>query len=790
MPSIHTNQDGYLQKKRLVDEVTGPQGPQGPTGALGPQGEPGAQGQQGIQGPFGETGPQGLQGAQGQQGIQGPFGETGPQGYQGAIGQQGYQGLIGDTGPQGEPGVQGQQGYQGPFGETGPQGVPGVQGQQGIQGPFGETGPQGATGAAGPQGIQGSPGEQGPQGTLGPQGVDGNQGETGYQGPQGYIGQTGAQGAPGVSGPQGIQGATGTQGLQGPIGATGPQGYQGVLGAQGYQGNIGATGPQGYQGVLGPQGNQGPTGAVGPQGNQGVMGPQGYQGVLGAQGQQGYQGDVGAQGYQGDVGAQGQQGYQGDVGQQGNQGPVGETGPQGSTGAQGATGPDGEVGLPGNDNLVINDQFERESAVTAGRPAGWYTSELGTTAAQEANWYTGGYSGGKCLRIDSTSSDGYYSIWSDYIPISIAEKYFLSFYYKCASTSCSVRAQIYQYSDTPATLSYPIVWSDSSSTPTSWTKAGPIEFGAGTSYTFHASAKYIRVHFRALTSISYVDDVRVNREITADAITAGTLTGRTVQTATGTGQRVVIDGTNNKISFYDSSNTEIVVIDDNIDGTDPGIKISNGSLVISGPAISNKRILIYDTDSDKATYIMPNTIHFFNGSSSDSISVVADTPAINAQYTIPDVGSSADFVMTDGSQTVSGLKTFSNGWYIGSASDIRRLDDSSHGSGTVALYIGSYTIDVTSPSDKSIKKNIKNKKSIIDKLNKLRVVEFSFKDEGDDKVRTGFLAQEVEKVFPELVFDRSDGLKQVQTKDMIPYLVKFVQELSSEVDHLKTKIDC
>jgi len=57
----------------------------------------------------------------------------------------------------------------------------------------------------------------------------------------------------------------------------------------------------------------------------------------------------------------------------------------------------------------------------------------------------------------------------------------------------------------------------------------------------------------------YVDDIRVSRELTADAITAGTLTGRTLQTAESGNDRVVINttessgGGSNSINFYDVS---------------------------------------------------------------------------------------------------------------------------------------------------------------------------------------------------------------------------------------------
>jgi len=111
----------------------GPQGLQGVAGAQGEQGLTGPQGDQGPVGPIGATGPQGPAGASGEQGLMGPQGLPGAVGATGPQGDQGPVGPIGATGPQG------------PAGATGDQGLPGAQGIQGIQGLQGLQGPQGAS---------------------------------------------------------------------------------------------------------------------------------------------------------------------------------------------------------------------------------------------------------------------------------------------------------------------------------------------------------------------------------------------------------------------------------------------------------------------------------------------------------------------------------------------------------------------------------------------------------------------------------------------------------------------
>ncbi|MCP6718071.1 MAG: tail fiber domain-containing protein, partial [Patescibacteria group bacterium] len=114
-------------------------------------------------------------------------------------------------------------------------------------------------------------------------GIQGLTGLQGIQGDPGLIGLTGPEG------PQGIQGLTGLQGIQGDpglIGLTGPEGPQGIQGLTGLQGIQGDPGLIGLTGPEGPQGIQGLTGLQGIQGDPGLIGltgPEGPQGPVGSE---------------------------------------------------------------------------------------------------------------------------------------------------------------------------------------------------------------------------------------------------------------------------------------------------------------------------------------------------------------------------------------------------------------------------------------------------------------------------------------------------------------------------
>jgi trimeric autotransporter adhesin len=109
-------------------------------GKIGPQGIQGIQGTQGIQGPTGATGATGATGPIGLTGATGPQGASGPQGLTGATGATGPIGLTGATGPQGATGLTGATGATGPIGLTGNTGATGLQGIQGIAGTNGTNG--------------------------------------------------------------------------------------------------------------------------------------------------------------------------------------------------------------------------------------------------------------------------------------------------------------------------------------------------------------------------------------------------------------------------------------------------------------------------------------------------------------------------------------------------------------------------------------------------------------------------------------------------------------------------
>ena len=120
-------------------------------------------------------------------------------------------------------------------------------------------------------------------------------------------------------------------------------------------------------------------------------------------------------------------------------------------------------------------------------------------------------------------------------------------------------------------------------------------------------------------------------------------------------------------------------------------------------------------------------------------------------------------VRTSGTQTIAGLKTFTNNLTVNA---------NITASGTI-----------TANSDEKLKKNIKTIDDALNKVKKLRGVEFDRKDMNEHQI--GLIAQEVEKVIPEVVY--GDEIKSVAYGNIIGLLVEAIKEQQKEIEILKKK---
>ena len=144
----------------------------------------------------------------------------------------------------------------------------------------------------------------------------------------------------------------------------------------------------------------------------------------------------------------------------------------------------------------------------------------------------------------------------------------------------------------------------------------------------------------------------------------------------------------------------------------------------------------------------------------------------------------------------------------------------SHG-GTAGVFLGDVSVSgsIYQGSDKSLKQNIRSFSSAMDIINKLHATQYEFRQDGNYKLMNlpvgshyGLIAQEVETVLPNLIketkFDpamatprkpgekniakdsaKSDviNFKALNYTELIPIMIKGMQELSSQNDSLKNE---
>jgi hypothetical protein len=90
-------------------------------------------------------------------------------------------------------------------------------------------------------------------------------------------------------------------------------------------------------------------------------------------------------------------------------------------------------------------------------------------------------------------------------------------------------------------------------------------------------------------------------------------------------------------------------------------------------------------------------------------------------------------------------------------------------------------------SDERLKRNIHTITDPIEKVSSLRGVSFEYEETGQKQI--GFIAQEVEKVIPEIVGENYDGYKGVQYQNVVGLLVEAIKEQQKQIDELKRKIN-
>jgi hypothetical protein len=97
--------------------------------------------------------------------------------------------------------------------------------------------------------------------------------------------------------------------------------------------------------------------------------------------------------------------------------------------------------------------------------------------------------------------------------------------------------------------------------------------------------------------------------------------------------------------------------------------------------------------------------------------------------------------------------------------------------------------NVTAYSDIRLKENVEVISNALTKVNSIRGVTFTRNDQEDKTKRhAGVIAQEVEKVLPEVVSEDNDGVKNVAYGNMVGLLIEAIKEQQKQIEELRSII--
>lgn len=214
----------------------------------------------------------------------------------------------------------------------------------------------------------------------------------------------------------------------------------------------------------------------------------------------------------------------------------------------------------------------------------------------------------------------------------------------------------------------------------------------------------------------------------------------------------------------------------------------DGTRFMTGSYNSPYSVLIQDigyTSEIQYKYQIQSDVSMVNAAES-----FGEDVSLNVALTVPGnilIVDSSNSEYNYGAYTIHTDETYTNYFAVGkSASNVFNIVNNNN----AGVYMDSGSNSFTGTSDERLKKNIEEiGDESNEKVKQLRPVTYQWKHQTHDKSQAGFIAQEVEKVLPELVKenDSVDGssYKGVSSDDLIPYLVKYVQKLRKKLEILK-----
>jgi hypothetical protein len=595
-------------------------------------------------------------------------------------------------------------------------------------------------------------------------------------------------------------------------GTTGAQGTQGLQGVQGVQGTTGIQGSQGVQGLQGVQGTQGITGSQGTAGTIGVNGAQGSTGATGSQGATGTTGNTGATGSQGTTGATGNTGSTGSQGATGSTGNTGSTGSTGSTGATGAQGTSGATILGNTQTWTGTNTFSSRInfGVDGAAPynnatgtssgisfGGWESSSLaqygictiaenvgGNYAKLNIGWHTGvrigaatSYGGTRFYNNSPTSGAEIFSVGNGDNHVRVANNLYVTGSISGSNLSGTNTGDQTNISGNAATAS---TLSGLSQTLSNIRINFPTSEGNGHSFgSSHysmgkdlANGGWSHPHYGDLI-IGYHTGIRIGAHYSGTRFYSNSPTTDANNDGNG-----------------DQGESLLMTVGGYVGTSHQDVYVNN--VLYAGASM---RTPIFYDSNDTNYFVDPNSGSTF---SSLKLNVAWNSsPYGVAQFTIRANYPSLVHRNTEtgGYWLVHHAVDNTMNWYGGTTGGV----DATAWSRNMFLDMsGNLTCagNITAYSDAKLKKNVKTIGNALDKVMSLRGVNFDWIATG--KASIGLIAQEVEKILPEVVSSIEecevgtatviDTIKSVDYSKIVSVLIEAIKEQQLQIEELKALI--
>lgn len=234
----------------------------------------------------------------------------------------------------------------------------------------------------------------------------------------------------------------------------------------------------------------------------------------------------------------------------------------------------------------------------------------------------------------------------------------------------------------------------------------------------------------------------------------------------------------------------------------PHSTISNEKLSIVNTNGSGDDAILVDALSGGAKFKVADSKNLVLGNTGEDIyfKVSPSTTVANEKLSVVNTnGTSADSILIN---SVSGGLTINGGTTVNLATNNNAgaVNIGTLGNRTITMGVNSgsskivldavdviLTNGMTASSDIRLKENFESIGNALELVGQLNGLYYTWKkDAGTDKPRKlGFIAQEVEKVIPELVKTDSEGMKSVDYVSVVPVLVEALKHQQKQIDELK-----